>query len=734
MFSQFRRRIPGLRSRRRAPGRRMQMEDLEGRALLTAIPLNFGATVASAPAAVGNELFFAASDATHGVQLWETNGTAAGTVRLTDGNDANGGIDPGNLTAVGNTVYFTADDGVHGDQIWESNGTAAGTAMVTDSTGLNPYDLTDADGTLYFDASGPDGVQLFESNGTAAGTVMVTDIPGTSSHPGCYPADLTAAGGSLYFAATEGGDDTQLWMTDGTAAGTVPLTSGGASSGGTMPQSLSWAGGPLYFTGYDATNKFQLWTSNGTTAGTYRVTSGNATTTGLDPQFVTATPGGTVYFAANDGVHGTQLWSSNGTTATMLTDVNVAGGGLSPTDLTMVGDELYFAGDGVDGTQLWESNGTAAGTAMVADINGTTTAGVTDITDAGGTVYFVASTQQSGFQIWQTNGTASGTVMDTQLATGTTMPGYLTAVGNDLYFTAPGADLWEWIPSATATATFVKEDTTTSGNWIGTYGTQGYDALGYTADLPSYATVTTAGTSYYVQSSSTTDTRALESPATYPTPDPSANRVAATWFGSSFSVTVDLTDGQAHDVALYAVDWGGDARVEQIQVSTTTGTVLDTRTISTFHAGVYLQWTISGDVVFTVTLSSGANAVLNGLFFDPTATATFVKEGTTTSGNWIGTYGTQGYDAQGYTADLPSYATVTTAGTSYYVQSSSTTDTRALESPATYPTPDPSANRVAATWFGSSFSVTVDLTDGQAHDIALYMVDWGAMRESSRSR
>ncbi len=51
-------------------------------------------------------------------------------------------------------------------------------------------------------------------------------------------------------------------------------------------------------------------------------------------------------------------------------------------------------------------------------------------------------------------------------------------------------------------------------------------------------------------------------------------------------------------------------------MSTTTGTVLDTRTISTFHAGVYLQWTISGDVVFTVTLSSGANAVLNGLFFD----------------------------------------------------------------------------------------------------------------------
>ena len=40
---------------------------------------------------------------------------------------------------------------------------------------------------------------------------------------------------------------------------------------------------------------------------------------------------------------------------------------------------------------------------------------------------------------------------------------------------------------------FIGEDTTTEGNWIGTYGTQGYDVIGDAASLPSYATITPAG-------------------------------------------------------------------------------------------------------------------------------------------------------------------------------------------------------------------------------------------------
>ncbi len=37
------------------------------------------------------------------------------------------------------------------------------------------------------------------------------------------------------------------------------------------------------------------------------------------------------------------------------------------------------------------------------------------------------------------------------------------------------------------TASFIKQDVTTPGTWIGIYGSQGYDVIGNAASLPSYA-------------------------------------------------------------------------------------------------------------------------------------------------------------------------------------------------------------------------------------------------------
>ena len=125
-------------------------------------------------------------------------------------------------------------------------------------------------------------------------------------------------------------------------------------------------------------------------------------------------------------------------------------------------------------------------------------------------------------------------------------------------------------------------------------------------------------------------------------------------------------------------------------------------------------------MVITITKLTGANAVLSGLFFDPTTgrRATFLKQDTTTQGNWIGTYGTQGYDVIGNAASLPSYATVTPAGQSTYTWAASTTDPRALQDAG-------GTGRIAACWYSAtSFTVDVDLTDGQTHDLELYFLDW----------
>jgi ELWxxDGT repeat protein len=84
---------------------------------------------------------------------------------------------------VGGTLYFRADDGNSGFELWKSDGTEAGTVRVKDISGgsLSPSDLTNVGGTIYFSANeGTSGYELWKSDGTEAGTVRVKDIRGGS--------------------------------------------------------------------------------------------------------------------------------------------------------------------------------------------------------------------------------------------------------------------------------------------------------------------------------------------------------------------------------------------------------------------------------------------------------------------------------------------------------------------------------------------------------------------------
>ncbi len=96
-----------------------------------------------------------------------------------------------------------------------------------------------------------------------------------------------------------------------------------------------------------------------------------------------------------------------------------------------------------------------------------------------------------------------------------------------------------------------------------------------------------------------------------------ADRLAASWFASnSFEIDLNFTDGNAHRIALYALDWQDGSRSQTIElIDTLSGTVIDTRSISNFGNGVYLVWNVSGRITIKVTKNTGANAVISGLFF-----------------------------------------------------------------------------------------------------------------------
>ena len=162
-----------------------------------------------------------------------------------------------------------------------------------------------------------------------------------------------------------------------------------------------------------------------------------------------------------------------------------------------------------------------------------------------------------------------------------------------------------------AKASFIATDMTTQGTWKGVYGADGYNIIGDLSSYPSYASVSPSGQSSYTWSASTSDVRGLQKADTGAT-----DRIAACWYnGSSFTVDVNLTDGKSHLVSLYAVDWDGPAAPRRSRCWTRrSGAVLDTQTLSSFHNGTYLSWTVSGHVVFRFTPLAG-NAVLGGLFF-----------------------------------------------------------------------------------------------------------------------
>jgi hypothetical protein len=266
-------------------------------------------------------------------------------------------------------------------------------------------------------------------------------------------------------------------------------------------------------------------------------------------------------------------------------------------------------------------------------------------------------------------------------------------------------------------ASFLSRDTTTEGNWKAKYGADGYSLANSAQSIPGYATFAVLSEANYTWNSSTSDPRALQIPG-------SSTGIAATWY-STGSFTFDLNVGAgAHQVALYAVDWDSQSRAETIVVSSAaSGATLDTENISSFTTGIYLVWTIAGNVKITVTCNNGPNAVVSAVFFGaapPTAVATFVSKDNTTEGAWQGKYGLDGYSLANVTPpSIPAYASFAPQNQSNYTWVASTNDPRALQIPG-------GTSGIAAAWYDTptpSFGLDVNV-GASSHRLSVYAVDW----------
>jgi len=171
------------------------------------------------------------------------------------------------------------------------------------------------------------------------------------------------------------------------------------------------------------------------------------------------------------------------------------------------------------------------------------------------------------------------------------------------------ATLQVYVP---AIASFVATDTTTGGTWKGIYGAGGEAIPNDSTNYPAYAQVTFNGGTPYTWTSSTTDVRALQKAA-------ASDRIASTWYASpGFSIDVNLTDGNTHEVGVYSLDWdGAGSRAQTIDIlDAVSGSVLDSRSVSAFTNGVWLRWNLHGHVTIRITKTGSVNAVVSGLFFN----------------------------------------------------------------------------------------------------------------------
>ena len=415
--------------------------------------------------AVGDSLFFSASDGSSGYELWKSDGTAAGTVLVADISRGPTGSYPSEITGVGNSLFFSAigaggfDLGPADQELWKSDGTEEGTVLVADinqdvgygAYGSNPRELTLVGDTLFFSATGSGNSfssELWKSDGTEEGTVLVADI---NPESGSSPRNLIAVGETLFFTANDGSSGSELWKSDGTEAGTVRVADINPGESSSFPLAVTAVGDTLFFSAEDGSSGDELWKSDGTEAGTVRVADINPGESSSFPLAVTAV-GDTLFFSAEDGSSGRELWKSDGTAegTVLVADIIPGPGSSFPTDLVAVGDTLFFtANDGSSGTELWKSDGTAEGTVRVADINpGPNGSFPDDLVAVGDTLFFTANDGSSGSELWKSDGTEEGTVRVADINQGLfdSNPSYLTVVGETLFFSADdgtnGEELW----------------------------------------------------------------------------------------------------------------------------------------------------------------------------------------------------------------------------------------------------------------------------------------------------
>lgn len=427
---------------------------------------------------IGDEVAWIAWNPDSTRTLWYSDGTAGGTGALElSRRDGLRYFPQGGLTPWQGAMYFTAyheelplsnPNAGTGVELWRTDGTAAGTRLVKDvrpgPASSNPVHLMGAGAHLYFQVEGADGIsELWRTDGRARGTEEVSSLLDRAA--ALSTGSLVAAsGGSLYYAASRGLVENALWKTRPSGRGVQRLSRPEKSTGSAFTVGrgsyLEVGGAVLAFVNGSGGSVAELWRL-GADGGARAVWAPGARVSGPFGFNFETTSGGQAIFSSqpvNDRPG--ELWASDGSRRGTRLLVRHASYHYL-TDFTHSGGILYYALiSQFDRTKssLWRTDGTPEGTRQVMAADGSGPSPIWgELVDYQGVLHLMGNEAPATVSLWRSDGSAGGTVQLRESWVGVLggFAPHLGTVGDELCFTLNvGGQPSLWRSDGTAAGTY----------------------------------------------------------------------------------------------------------------------------------------------------------------------------------------------------------------------------------------------------------------------------------------
>ena len=298
-------------------------------ALVQDIKANNGNSEVDNLIAHNGKVYFSADNGSVGQELWVYD-TGTNTTRLLKNirveapNTSGAGSSISNMTIHNGLIYFTAQENVSQNELWRTNGTENGTVKIAviDTANENDQDddiiaskinnLIDFNGKLYFSAFA-DGIgnELWSYDGVNNTSKLIKDI------------DLGSAAGSpknfikfnnelLFTASSDTNRGDELYKTDGTEEGTVKIKRLNPIGSASVYMNTAFEFDNKLFFNVRISSSAFLFSTDGTTENTYEIVGlADSTNTHIDNLKAVAY-NDKIYFRGKNSESEIKIWETNG--------------------------------------------------------------------------------------------------------------------------------------------------------------------------------------------------------------------------------------------------------------------------------------------------------------------------------------------------------------------------------------------------------------------------------------